>query len=97
MPVPIQQVDTDQSTTVIEALEFQPPCQSFYCTQHLNSGAHDADVIVLFDCGAMVDWCEDRYAVYLTEHLPNLGGVNHRDLKCQCKISKVIRTFEVKE
>lgn len=96
MPVPIQQVDTDQSTTVIQALEFETPCQSGLC-QQMGRGSHAAAVIVLFDCGFMNDWCEDRYNRYLIYNLPKFGGVGHHMLKCKCFVSKIVRTFEIKE
>lgn len=96
MPVPIQQVDTDQSTTVIQALEFETPCQSGLC-QQMGREPHAAAVIVLFDCGFMNNWCEDRYNRYLIYTLPMHGGCHHRMLKCGCKVSKIVRTFEIKE
>lgn len=58
--------ETEQDTSILDALDFTPQCTSTYC-EDVGRGAHDADYIGIVGCGHTFLWCSARYTTHLQD------------------------------
>lgn len=55
---------TEESTDLLEELDFTIPCDSSKCQEVYHRGTHDADWLISLSCGCFMYWCNSRFIEY---------------------------------